>query len=510
MAFLWICPMVLSHKANHIGDGTCGYKPADDCDVIFVVNGQTMDATKHGSNHGVYVDLTKVSAGSIAQINVKPKGTLANLYWEVAGQVKIGQPCVVTSNPNAAFCVATLAMDTQTASVLYVFLSRLQDCTEKVTYLLQTLPTVRPEDLAARATWSILWQNPLPSRGSVHYVSTTRAFETSLNFVRDDVTPGGDNLVFEVCGKDTHGPFVPKMLSVYWPEWLSCQLATTQPTSSTWPISEPTPFFIYYPASTGQNQTYGYYLGSYPESFDYLFYLFWCNHNYTTSLSGLKGIPYQIAHARTHVVSIVPCLYAKADETGHYNNADFLVECLEEIQAMVFRKKGLFICQPAVGRVALGGFSAGTQLVSNTWWKIAKHPFGVSKLMELYMFDPSEDNVGTLADRVATTEAFVSAGGQDKMGRVYTQIGSVAGRTRLQQYLGSGAPNLAGPAPSVRIADSADANKTAAITPAASWPALDPTGNAVPIGRDANDTHQLIPAMMLADALMRSGFKKEP
>ena len=66
MAFLWICPMVMSHKAQHVGDGTCGYKAVNDCAATFEVNGQTIDATKHGSNAGVFVDLAKIPNGSIA------------------------------------------------------------------------------------------------------------------------------------------------------------------------------------------------------------------------------------------------------------------------------------------------------------------------------------------------------------------------------------------------------------------------------------------------------------
>ena len=106
-----------------------------------------------------------------------------------------------------------------------MFLSRLKDCTEKVANLLQTLPTVRPDDEATRNNWSPLWQNPLPSRGSLHYVSATRPSVLSLDFVQDDVTPAGDNLVFEVCSSTSGNRFVPKMLSVYWPEWVPRQIA---------------------------------------------------------------------------------------------------------------------------------------------------------------------------------------------------------------------------------------------------------------------------------------------
>lgn len=289
-------------------------------------------------------------------------------------------------------------------------------------------------------------------------------------------------------------------------------MAATQPSGSTWPLSQPTPYFIYFPASTDQNRTQGFYLGTYPESFDFLHYLFWRNNNYEPDplLDWPKGIPYQIAHTRTHVVSVIPCIYFEDAETGHYNNGDFIVESLEEIQAIMFRKKGLFICLPSIDRVALGGFSAGTQLVSNTWWKIFKHPFGISKLQEMYVFDPNMNDSAVLEDRVATVESFLTSGGQNKMGRVYTQIGSSVARTRLQSFLGVGSPSLAGPVHSVRIADSSNGNRTAAVVPKEAWPALDGAGNQVVGARNGDDTHQMIPGTMLADALVRSGFKKGP
>jgi len=516
MAFLWICPMVLSHKANHIGDGTCGYKPADDCDVIFVVNGQTMDATKHGSNHGVYVDLAKVSSGSIAQINVKPKGALVDLYWEVAGQVKIGQPCVVTSNPNAAFCVATLAMDTQTVSVLYVFLSRLQDCTEKVTYLLNTLPTPRSEDAANRTAYFPLWRNPLPKRGNLNYANAPRPYSATLPFVLADPEPIGANVVFEVMGPGTSGTFVPKMLAVYWPSWVPRQLAASQSTSASYyPKADATSFLIFYHPNTNQNKP-GYYMEQYPESFDYLYHILWANTNYCVDPLqwSIKGIPYQIAQASKRIVSVVPCLCDTDQETGHFNDGNFVVEALEEIQSQMLRRNQLYLFQPAIERVALAGFSAGTGLVANTLGFTRTSQFFHKVLKEVYMFDPHINDATVVTNMLSRLNWFLTTGTpQEQLGRIgrfYTQCEDSAGAVRkaLRTFVSSGGglpPGVPPTSQGVWITDSSNAARTGAVLPRAIWHSIDASGASVG-SSDGRDVHQFIPAMMLTDALQRSDF----
>ena len=152
----------------------------------------------------------------------------------------------------------------------------------------------------------------------------------------------------------------------------------------------------------------------------------------------IKGIPYQIAQSQAHVVSIVPCLFAEDNETGRYNDGDFIVESLEEIQCQMLRRAGLFFVQPVVGRVALAGFSAGTLLVANTIGHTLQHPFSTSVLKEVYMLDPNMNRDSILHERVSTANRFLTHGTvqetADKMARIYTQIDTPAARTMLNEF----------------------------------------------------------------------------
>lgn len=517
MAFLWIIPLAMRHQARHVGDGQCAFLPTPAL-VEVRADGAPLTVARWQSG-GFMVDISAVPPGATLEVNTRPEGSNARTLWPVSCEVEIaaGQVCSVSFDSSHACTISNLGVPPQNLSILCVFLSRLRDVTTTIANLLEVAPSSHPDAEMTRQTWSPLWQTPLPSRGVVHYTRTSRPSDSAITLDSADISPPGENLFFEVCGTGRSGCIVPRLLSVYWPQWVPRAISPVQDTTTMWPLAEPTPYLIFYHPNTGQAKLDGNYLGAYPESFDYLFFIHWANHNYTgdpLAAFGQKGIPYQIARSRAHSVLVIPCLYEAEHETGRFNDGDFIVEVLEEIQASVLRKAGIFFSRPSVGRVGLAGFSAGTQLVATTIGLTRGHPFASRVLKEVYMLDPHIDDASVLRQRIDMAESFLSIGSTseraDKMARIYTQISSTGTRQRLQSFLGRGAPSVVGSAGTVRTVDSADGLRTAAILPSGGWPSLDMNGALQFRGRDPREVHQLIPSLMITDALSRSGFAKEP
>lgn len=545
MINLLVVALAMNHRSRHNGDGQCGYTIVKDFTATVSVSGQNAP-TSAFMNLGIMVDLSGFAHPATIAVTAIPGGT-AKKYWGIECTIQTSDHgiCSIDTDTEHACLMQALTVLPQAFSIMYVFLSPLRDVTESKSLLLDNPPTGREGLQRSPETIGITRG---PSGKPLHYIHTPGETVDALTFEEaPDVTPDGENLIFEVCGNDESHP-VPKLLSVHWPSSVPLQIAATQPPNGGWPIAEPAPFLIHYHANTQQNKP-GYYSGTYPDSFDYLHFIHFRDHNYGWRLSQepghegevvdadplvnpwWKGIPYQIARARAHTVLVIPCLFEQHTNPGNPQNdymwetglfdssGDFIIECLEEIHAQMLRKNGYYICQPRVGRVALSGHSAGNASVLQTLGRTRNHPFGQSVLKEVYMLDPHMQSAAVTGGYVDALNNFMNNPGGtaadhgDRRVRLYTQVGNVDMSNKLQTFVGSKRPSFGGSG--IRIRDSVDGRKTGAILPATSWPAvadsqlvLDNNGDFVMgQGTDHNNhVHQVIAAMCLTDALTRSGF----
>jgi hypothetical protein len=301
-------------------------------------------------------------------------------------------------------------------------------------------------------------------------------------------------------------------------------------------ISVPTPFLVYFHTTVGQNVKAGFYEvpgmvdpapppgaspKTYPFNFDYVYFGLWRYMHYCGDPAGTaaprnpdpltvdpyaKGLPYQMAAAGKNAVIVLPCNRV-GPQVGVMLKAAAMNAVLREIQSFMFRRAGTYTT-PGLGHVALGAFSAGN-LLTLTFLNDPENqadPFYLDTLRELYMFGRFADPAGW--NPVAWVNAALA----------WANSGTSAGKI-IRAYLESTIPNysrLVSPLPSTVPFVQTSGLFTAAVLNVAAWNAAataagnasiaapDPTGRIQ--GKAFQDTHQLISAMMLVDALSSSGF----
>jgi hypothetical protein len=217
-----------------------------------------------------------------------------------------------------------------------------------------------------------------------------------------------------------------------------------------------------------------------------------------------KGLPYQIQASGRNVVLVLPLPRVGAEpcaEITSFADAVFLQEYLEEIQAFMFRRAGNFSFGP-VGRVGMGSFSSGHALLSCFLTQPANqtHPLLLDTLQEVWLFDPHADKAEVTGEALAHVAAWAVRGSAaTKIARLYTQNdpGHLA---PLLAQLGV----TAGAAPF--HAETADGRKSLTSLPQAAWQSVAQQLQGTVPYTNSGQVHQVIPALMVTDALRRSGF----
>jgi outer membrane protein OmpA-like peptidoglycan-associated protein len=351
-----------------------------------------------------------------------------------------------------------------------------------------------------------------PPLENLHYISSPSIAEGQLKFDLLSIDPDNNNLVLKV---EREGLKAPQLIAISWPGSLTLEAALSTYSSENKPFR--TPFLIYLRTTLGQSVNNGYYVGqNYPWGWDYLFYGPWCHFNYVgdelikfksspEDFPYKKGLPYQIKASGKNVVLVMPLpkLTTAApnteEELGDFLDASFVQTLLQEINLFMFRRAGILNPSrpPEIGRVAFGTYSAGHGEVRKFLTRNKTHSFCLQKLKELYFFDyfqKSEKNEALLVDAALGWARL--GDDKDKMIRVYTQgnlssYGPILGSkvqltgTSKSQLFGSGL-------------------RTVAYLPWQSWEVArrkEGIKQTTP-----SDVHQLIPGLMLTDALRRSGF----
>jgi hypothetical protein len=211
-----------------------------------------------------------------------------------------------------------------------------------------------------------------------------------------------------------------------------------------------------------------------------------------------KGIAYQAEVSGKAPILVIPSTHGFLSdkdiakrELRDFMDAEKVHAVLEEVQTYYSWWLSYEFFSPALGRVAMAAASQGATQLSFFLASNEKHSFCTDVLREVYLFDPTADDGNQNSSHVVRARAWAATGvhAHDKMIRYYTQRESFGHGLLL-----TGKPGSSGlAAPYVQT----NGNVTAAALPGAAWEALRGT----PL-----DAHNLIPAVMLTDALRRSGF----
>lgn len=387
----------------------------------------------------------------------------------------------------AAFAPVRGVVDGFSNSVmsLLVFVSRIREANAK------TLAALNGPD--ARASFAPVTDFSLPPR-QVSVVSPPPIVRGgNLSFGVQNIAPTAEVLCFEVKVEPA-----PKLICVVWPDSL--------PRTETSPA---TPLLVYFHPNAGQNAD-RFYKGEYPFSFDFTFFGIMTYIRYTRGLAGqpaldplqdvaqVKGIPYQMDVSGKSMALVLPVNRVNS-EVGVMLKADKMELILKEIIAFMFRRKGVYRT-PTIGRTALASFSAGNELVATFLKNNLASNFAQNTLMEVYNFDlPAGFTSVDKAMRAwtkAVSDWAATGNAADKRIRVYQQFNF---STFYAQLLGVQPPTT-----TPYEVSSADGNRTAVVAPGDAWARI---SRAMPKPNgDFQLVHQIIPDLLLTDALRRSGF----
>ncbi|MFK4593722.1 hypothetical protein [Streptomyces pristinaespiralis] len=396
-------------------------------------------------------------------------------------------------------------------AVMVVHFSPLRDATEQARLSLErTGPDFPgappPGDMSFRtppvplppATYS-----PLPQATDTSFVASPAVGDHAIKVESRTVTPFGDLLVLRLPGVGA-----PQLVAVYWPGAVPRG-----------PGAPPAPFLVFFRPTMAQNVPDGFFTNvldrhdpmtndTYPWGFDYQFFGLLRPLRYMGDPlledPFPKGLPYQIQASGRNVVLVLPLPRVGAEpcaEITSFADAVFLQEYLEEIQAFMFRRAGNFSFGP-VGRLGMGSFSSGHALLSCFLTQPANqtHPLLLDTLQEVWLFDPHADKAEVTGEALAHVAAWaVRSSAATKIARLYTQNdpGHLA---PLLAQLGV----TAGAAPF--HAETADGRKSLTSLPQAAWQSVAQQLQGTVPYTNSGQVHQVIPALMVTDALRRSGF----
>lgn len=433
------------------------------------------------------------------QIEIHANPTTDQL-WPLVGTFKRqddGSFVALPSTPAEFAAPLRVSNAGQSLVSITAYLSRLRDATAPSLNSLGNVPPIRQNHVPQAwppaaggqpaGSWpATVWNTP--PLDDHQYVADPPIVNDALVTSARSVDPSTTDLVVEFKGVNA-----PQTIAISWPD----AVARTEEAGAT-------PFLVYFHSGMGQIAG-AYYthpqVGTYPFGFDYIYYGLWRYMNYTsdplTRDPYSKGLPYQMAASGKSAVVVMPGSKV-GPEVGVFLSAASMETVLREIQAFMFRRAGIYT-PPALGRTALASFSSGNNWVTAFLAKRQNQEsaFYQQTLRELYMFDaPGYGSAAWVAQAIA----WANRGDVAKMIRAYTSHG-VSSYAKL---LGHTPPQKV---PFVESSD--DGNRTAAVLPIAAWRNAIIASGGLPTSFDTDQfgsTHQLVSAIMLTDALRRSGF----
>ena len=277
------------------------------------------------------------------------------------------------------------------------------------------------------------------------------------------------------------------------------------------------PFHIYFHPTLGQNID-SYYTANQmpgreslksledhnfiPYGWDFLFFILFNNLTYQASTNigsddkiqvwAGKGLLYQIADNATNIVNLIPVL-DPTHNAGDFERPDSLTQVLQEVQQFILEARGLADQETSqVGGSAISAFSSGHLMFNNLLRYSAQastsDTFFSDILQEVYMFDAPS---GTNDQWVDLVNAWVQKYGEGKVVRGYSQWQP----TNVSLLLAHGQQLEQGKV----VVNSDNSNRSFALLG-------QPFFKDAIAGSDWQSIHQVIPSLMLNDALTRSQF----
>ena len=497
-------------------------QPTQECNFTATVNGTVQPIAPNISGLGSIIPGSGVITLNVGDCLTLSAHPTTGQHWDLSGDFclqAIGQ-LIPVNNPPAEFAVPyAVASATDSLILLAVHISRLRDITTDVLTTLATVPNIRTADIPSvwppppatpntRPPWITTWDSP--ELDGLNTIDSPPVTGQTLQIANRTVAPTAANIVVQLFGDPAQQGAGGQAIAISWPD-------AVQRSDS----AGPTPFLLYFHPTANQNAPADYtnpqVPGAYPFNFDYACFGLWRYMNYGGNskmpfdpLIGdrfYKGLPYQMEAAGKYAVIVLPCnrVGSGSDgspgEIGRFQSAASTQEILLDIQRFMFRRAvpGVYDT-PGLGRTALAAFSSGVGMMTNFLSNRDNqaHSFYRYTLGELYMFEPGNADAVTSWINQAIAWANVDP---SKVIRAYSQVQSTASMSRL---ISSAVP---GSAPWLVNTGT----RTSAVLPAASWQAAAAAANPgnlnVATGSNAfQDSHQLISAMMLTDALRSSSF----
>ncbi|MET9735478.1 hypothetical protein ABZZ79_34070 [Streptomyces sp. NPDC006458] len=345
--------------------------------------------------------------------------------------------------------------------------------------------------------------SPLPETTGTTFVASPAVGDRAIQVESRTVTPNGELVVLSLPGIEA-----PRLVAVHWPDAVPRG-----------PGAPPAPFLVLFGPTTADQVPDGLFTNAldrhdpgtgdtYPWGWDYQFFGLLRPLRYMGDplLDDPlpKGLPYQVHASGRNVVLVLPLPRVAAQPCGEiasFAEAAVLEEYLEEIQAFMFRRAGNFAFG-SIGRLAMGSFGSGHALLSCFLARAANqtHPLFLDTLQEVYLFDPHADEAGATDDALAHATAWAARGPAGaKTVRLYTQndpakLGPLLARLGVT----AGVPPF--------HAETADGRKSLTSLPPAAWQSLARRLEGRVSYADSGQVHEAIPALMVTDALRRSGF----
>jgi hypothetical protein len=489
---LVISALTLKHARPHAAADRCTFEAVSEFDIV--VGWRDADGEFHPlppvavpGSKAVSVTLPDSPRPLRLTVRVRPTGSLANRVWEIAGEIEYRGRGIWRALPETppefqGTPQSLMRQSVGAAAFLNVFLPRVKDVTARAVDALRAPPQGR----SPAASWGT---PPVAN----HFIATSPIGAGGIAF--DTVTqidPRTLDVVLEVQGFTT-----PRLVAVSWPEAVTPAVGRPADPGGTFASAAASPFLIFFHVQHGQNVRFGFYTnGPFPYGFDFLAfglrnYLVYDGDTLRNPFP--KGFPYQIARSGKNTVLVVPQNNGVngAKEQVEGLSAESMQELLEEIQMFVCFRRGMKFLRPNIGKTAVASMSNGCVLSSSFLELNKGTSFYRDIVKEVYIFDPVAGNDPDITAHVSRAlEWWRTGASSTKRIRLYTQTMSEG-----HKHLNDGVKHT-----SPFVVDSTSGTFTASVTTEADWSAAGANVT------DWQQPHQLIPSMMLTDALRRSTF----
>ncbi|MFJ5776895.1 hypothetical protein [Streptomyces sp. NPDC093094] len=479
------------------------------CPFVVRVNGSPVEPTEVILEESLY---TLPDASARIDILANPFAAPDSVHGSTEARLEIDASGGVRATLLPENCRLTvLPSDHGPAVIMVVHASPLRDATEQARTSLERTGAdypgaPPPGDMSFRPSPVALppsVYSPLPEATGASFVASPAVAARAIRVESRTVTPLGELVVLRLPGIEA-----PQLVAVHWP--------ADVPRG---PGAPPAPFLVLFGPTTADRVPDGFFANAldrhdpgtgdtYPWGWDYQFF------GLLRPLRFMgdpllddpfpKGLPYQVQASGRNVVLVLP-LPRVADrpcgEVSSFTEAAVLEEYLEEIQAFMFRRAGNFAFG-SVGRLAMGSSGSGHALLSCFLTRAANqtHPLFLDTLQEVYLFDPHPGDAGATDGALAHATAWAARGPEgERTVRLYTQndpaeLGPSAARLEV----------TAGAAPF--HAETPDGRMSLTSLPPAAWQGLAQRLEGRVPYTDSGQVHEVIPALMVTDALRRSGF----